>query len=86
MDQKLRSSLERLQQQLHETPAADPPTQEHIEHLKGAIEQTLARPETSDHQGLGDRIRAAVLHFEQRHPALTSAADEVTAALAQVGI
>ncbi len=86
MDEKLRNSLERLQLQLQQTPPTDAKTQEHIDHLKSEITRTLAQTEAPDHQSLGDRIRAAVLAFEQDHPALTRAADEVTAALAQVGI
>jgi CHASE3 domain sensor protein len=86
MTEKLKSSLQRLEQELHRTSAADPETQEHLNQLKGAVQQTLTQPDDQAHATLRERLKGAVQQFERRHPGLIAAAEEVSEALAHVGI
>ena len=81
----LKGPLERLDKELAK---AEPEGKagEHAENLKADVKSTLAQPGQPGLKGLKQRLQDAVVHFEEKHPNLTAAAEEVIDALARMGI
>ena len=92
MEQReLRETLARLQDELRRSRQLDPASRELLESLAGDIE-ALLHPDAEEPDAraalasLADRLRGAIAHFEEAHPALTTAVGRVADALASLGI
>ncbi len=83
--ERLRETLEALQQELESTQPSDEAARENLREAAGAIDAWLERAEPVD-ESLGDRLRDAVARFEGEHPTLASTIQRVVDALSDLGI
>lgn len=88
MEKELRDTLARLHTELRAAKPLDAEARALLEHLARDIEQLLhgAPHEPAALEAMGRRMRAAIDHFEETHPALTAAVNRVADALAHLGI
>ena len=91
-ERSLQERLAELRSELESTEALDEQSRELLDALHRDIEQLLERSalrdggEADDDGDLLDRLREAARHFEESHPALTSAVGRVADALSSLGI
>jgi ABC-type transporter Mla subunit MlaD len=83
----LRKSLRELHDQLLKLDDVKPQTEQLLRTLATDIDQVLddASPHKGD-ENLATRWRDALLEFEGRHPMLAQMMDQVTTALANLGV
>jgi hypothetical protein len=85
---KLRATLEELQEELHAIEALDPETRGLLEEAKVEVEQALHRddPESLEKQSLIDRLQGAGKEFNESHPTLSRIVGNLIDVLGQMGI
>jgi hypothetical protein len=81
----LRETLAELRQELARTDAADHDARERVQAAAREIDAWLDRAEAPE-DSLGERLREAVVRFEEDHPRLSSTLQRVVDALADLGI
>jgi hypothetical protein len=89
MPTELQKTLEQLHAELNRATTVDAPTRELLATLAGDI-QRLSEQETpgeaSAVEPLADRLQDLMLKFETEHPQLTTVLNQVSSALANLGI
>jgi len=85
---KLRATLEELQDELHEIETLDPQTREMLEEAKVELEHALHREETEtlESHSLIDRLQTAGEDFSESHPGLSRVVGNLIDVLGQMGI
>jgi chromosome segregation ATPase len=84
----LHTKLEELRSQLAAVSALDEKTHDRLRSLVADIERAIEHRGDSNQPGelLSEQVDDLVLKFEAEHPQLTSALNQVAAALANLGI
>ncbi len=80
----LNQTLEKLHTELTHAEAVDDETREKLVALAADIERLAEQPDNLE--TLTDSVQDYMLKFETEHPQLTSALNQVSAALANLGI
>lgn len=85
---KLRATLEELQEELHAIDTLDPQTRELLEGAKAEVESALHREETEslESHSVIDRLKTAGEDFSDSHPALSRIVGNLIDVLGQMGI
>jgi hypothetical protein len=85
---KLRSTLEELQEELHAIDEIDPQTRQMLAEAKAELELALLRedPESIEKGTLIERLEHAGRGFEQSHPTLSRIVGNLIDVLGQMGI
>ena len=81
---QLQQTLLQLHAELEQTQAIDDDSRQLLEHLQSDIQTVLKEPTPTTRKSLGDRLTAAVVHFEDSHPELTLTLKQVLDNLAQI--
>jgi hypothetical protein len=81
----LRETLAELRQELARTDAADHDARERVQAAAREIDAWLEHAEAPE-DSLGERLREAVVRFEEDHPRLSATLQRVVDALADLGI
>jgi hypothetical protein len=81
----LKAHLIELREELAGTQTLDEHTRQLLEHVADEIEQVLAQTEP-DYESLRERVEARAVDFEANHPGFARLLNEVTDALAKLGI
>lgn len=85
MDTKrLAQSLEQLHAELAQTSTLDDESRQLLEHLQRDIQAVLKESNAATRKSLGNRLSAAVEHFEDSHSDLTLTLKQVLDNLAQI--
>lgn len=84
-EERLRETLAELRQELARTDAADHDARERVQAAAREIEAWLERAEAPE-DSLAERLREAVVRFEEDHPRLAATVQRVVDALADLGI
>ena len=84
----LRSSLDRLRDQLATGEPLEASERQHLEEALGQLALLLDddAEKTSEHDSLAGQLRDAATRFEESHPDLTLAIGAVAEALSRLGI
>jgi hypothetical protein len=85
---KLRATLEELQEELQGIETLDPQTREMLEGAKAEVENALHREETDslESHSVVDRLQTAGEDFSESHPALARIVGNLIDVLGQMGI
>lgn len=81
---QLQQTLEKLQSELNKAETVDDETRAKLVALSADIERLADQPDHWD--SLTQNVQDYMLKFEAEHPQLTSALNQVSAALANLGI
>jgi predicted component of type VI protein secretion system len=81
----LRKSLERLHEELAATSELDPQARALLSHVAADIERVLAGG-SAHSQSLPEQVEEAAVRFEADHPHLARTLNEITDALARLGV
>lgn len=85
--QRLRADLDRLQQELGQSPGVDPEARELVAEIARDVEALLESAGSDEEKdSLVDRLRSAASDFEESHPSLTAAVGRIADALSALGI
>jgi hypothetical protein len=85
--QRVTEALETLQAELAHAPKLDAASRASIQQVIDEIEARLAVGDaTEEDEPLSGRLQDSLLEFETEHPQITSAVNQVAAALANLGI
>ena len=84
-NQKLRSLLEQLHDELKQLESVDDDGREMLSHLNADIQQFLD-PTRENPESFLERLQSAIDHFEVEHPAITTALSHMLNALSNAGI
>ena len=86
--EELRSQLEKLHNELHQSPALDLQQRELLQTLADEIQALLKRDEIQRHHytSLSERLNDAVAEFEASHPQVTLLMRQTIDSLAYLGI
>ena len=86
-DQKLSRLLEQLQAELGKTQAVDEKGRQLLRNLDADIQKLLLRSEGLEaDESFAESLKTAIDHFEDSHPALTSALSHMLTILSNAGI
>lgn len=86
-DQKLSRLLEQLQAELGKTQAVDEKGRQLLRNLDVDIQKLLLRSEGLEaDESFAESLKTAIDHFEDSHPALTSALSHMLTILSNAGI
>jgi len=88
-DQKLRTQLERLHDEIQKADTVDEKGQRLLKDIDGHIRDLLRRsedPSPKTKPDLADGLQNAIRHFEVTHPALTAALTDLLTGLSNAGI
>ncbi len=80
MSEKLKRSLEDLQNELNRINSEDPKLQTLADHVQGALKKSV------EDVPLVDSLRDTAETFEARHPQLTALINNVMSSLSNIGI
>ena len=83
--QRLRETLAELRRELASTDAADDEARERVQQAARELDAWLERAEPPG-ESLPDRLREAVVRFEEEHPRLSATLQRVVDALSDLGI
>jgi hypothetical protein len=81
---QIHQTLTQLHTELEQMQALDDESRQLLEHLQNDIQAVLKEPSPTTRKSLGDRLGAAVVHFEDSHPDLTLTLKQVMDNLAQI--
>lgn len=85
--QRVNEALETLQAELAQASQLDEASRASIQKVIDDIEARLGLDdEPAEEETLSDRLQDSLLEFEAEHPQITSAVNQVAAALANLGI
>jgi len=84
-NQKLRSLLEQLHDELKQLESVDDDGREMLSHLNADIQQFLD-PTRENPESFLEQLQSAIDHFEVEHPAITTALSQMLNALSNAGI
>lgn len=86
--EKLRTTLEELQEELHAVEQLDPQTRELLVEAQTEMGRALHRddPESLEKHSLIDRLERAGRDFDQSHPTLSRIVGNLIDVLGQMGI
>lgn len=85
--EQLRQTLETLRTELQAAERVDESTREQLLALAAEIQRLAeGKAEAEGDEPLADRVQDLMLKFETQHPQLTTALNQVSAALANLGI
>ena len=91
-NEELAQTLERLQQQLSQSPQLDPATSESLQALLLEIQRVCAAPETPapaadvPQRSLSEQLQKVIEDFEFRHPQMTKTLSQIADTLSEMGI
>ena len=86
-DEKLGRLLEQLQAELGKTQAVDEKGRQLLRNLDADIQKLLLRSEGLEaDESFAESLKTAIDHFEDSHPALTSALSHMLTILSNAGI
>jgi hypothetical protein len=87
-NEELRSQLEKLHHELHQSPALDSQQRELLQTLADEIQVLLKKEEIQQHHytSLSDRLDDAVAKLEASHPQITLLMRQTIDSLAYLGI
>lgn len=86
-DEKLSRLLEQLQAELGKTQVVDEKGRQVLRNLDSEIQKLLLRSEGMEtDESLVESLQTAIDHFEDSHPALTSALSHMLTILSNAGI
>jgi len=87
-NEELRSQLEKLHNELHQSPALDLQQRELLQTLADDIQALLERNEIQEHhyKTLSERLNNAVAELEASHPQITLLMRQTIDSLAYLGI
>ena len=86
-DEKLGRLLEQLQAELGKTQAVDEKGRQVLRNLDADIQKLLLRSEGLEgDESFAESLKTAIDHFEDSHPALTSALSHMLTILSNAGI
>ena len=87
-NEELRSQLEKLHHELHQSPALDLQQRKLLQTLADEIQVLLKRDEIQRHHytSLSERLNDAVAEFEASHPQITLLMRQTIDSLAYLGI
>ena len=83
--ERLRETLAELRHELGRTDAADDEARERVQAAARELDAWLERAEPPE-DSLAERLREAVVRFEEDHPRLSATLQRVVDALADLGI
>ncbi len=85
---KLRSTLDELQEELHAIEQLDPQTRKLLAEAKSELDAALQRddPESIEKESLVERLEGVGRDFDQSHPTLSRIVGNLIDVLGQMGI
>jgi len=86
-DDKLRSEIEKLRDELRSFAPEDHDSREKLNELLGDLELKLERPDDEEHHhSLVRIVKDAIAHFETEHPRATAILNDIMVTLSNMGI
>ena len=83
--ERLRETLVELRRELERTDASDHEARERVQQVARELDAWLERAEGPE-ESLPERLREAVVRFEEEHPRLSATLQRVVDALSDLGI
>lgn len=86
-DEKLRKSLARLKKAMEELDESDETSRQKLARVIEDVQRKLNREETSQpEKPLSAQIKDAIVHFEVKHPTITSILNDISMVLSNMGL